>query len=1064
MATGVSPASARDTGGARLTISGPGIASLLSLPEVALAAALEAAPGDATAAAAAYRTYAPVRHPVTGLMPIAGVSVRFTLRSDDASSGFEVFPREGDKAARARARTDEPCFYMPAYYPAGYSFSGFADAARAVDAHGGDDSRIRSDSRPVSRGASATSRPNSFRIRVDGSLHATTARAVEEGLDVNADTLVCFAPRANRPCTADVAVCVAREGGGGDAVPLAGSGGLRFSFFSEPTVVALSPASIAVVGGGDGSSGDDDAPLSTVRLTGEGFFGAALADPVARPVAEALLSRVAARVRARAAEEEVEYERELATSRGGVSERSSASELITDAALAGSAAAPCDVLVAFDVSADGGPPTKLDPMRGWLELSYTEARINLAAAATALAIAATGSLRSTSVHAQPAPPQDDDDADEAIVSSYDATIVVALPDVSTLLGASALPDVPADIVEAATASAAAPSGAPSPVATRFSYAQELSLAAQGRGAPSIILSPRVSFNLGAEWAPVSHGAQLRPRRPELSHAEPAISPLETWEREGVRRVRLRGLFFADSDEWRVAEVTAAGELADDGFAARASFLDSTTLTVDVPWAVASRHCAQARAADNVSGIADNAADDASELALAVTAPPLHAEPFVGSVVLRLRVTNAAGAELVAKSPLVIVAFAGGAGDVTGPWIVECKAAVVPLDAAHSQEPPHAADAHKALAHADAHKAPAHADAHKAPAHAAPAHGASADAHKATAHATAHAAKAADHKEDDSVATLPESVPEHYEPIRISLPAPTGGVSVDALWEGGAQSASWWTPTLRVGGTLRAGLCPRTLAVTAVPVGTSGGAAVELSSALSPDGSSLVVDLIEARSKLGPGRWSFQVHVRVGGVDEGAPFPARGSLQFFSQLAVLVGHLTLPKKLIPGVEISAAAEGLAAALGYPPPPPPTTARSRPASAAAKDPKSPLPKAAKGAAAPVAGAAHAKTSAALTPVVSKPPSPESARGSGDAAHLPPITPPPGALVAALTTAGHSAIFVPVALSPDATSFTFTLPAGDAMPPHFFGADVHCALSLSGGAHCGPASATAFKIAKK
>lgn len=137
-AESISPGGGREGGGTRVTIAGAGLGSVLRVPEVALTLALDSA-RSVGEAEAAYAAFAPVRHPVTGLLPVAGVAVRFTLRTDDVTAGVAPGAALGAGAPPgAPATTDDafPVVTVPAYYPAGFECVSAACAfARASRAH-----------------------------------------------------------------------------------------------------------------------------------------------------------------------------------------------------------------------------------------------------------------------------------------------------------------------------------------------------------------------------------------------------------------------------------------------------------------------------------------------------------------------------------------------------------------------------------------------------------------------------------------------------------------------------------------------------------------------------------------------------------------------------------------------------------------------------------------------------------------------------------------------------------------------------------------------------------------
>ncbi len=390
----LAPCGGRERGGTRVTIAGPGLASVLRLPETALALALDGA-RDRAAAAAAYAAFAPVRHPATGLLPVAGVAVRFTLRTDDASSGVAPGAAAGGGSGSGARGGAFPVLTVPAYYPAGYDLSPFEAAAARVSAMGGDaappaavtavsprpssrggGSRAGSASgRPRAPSAGGGSRPHSFRVRSDGTLYATSAAALERGLDVNADTLVCVSPGVPFPCRAEVAVVVATPEGGEVVL---GGGALAFFYFTEPAIEAVAPRALCVPPGGA-------PPAGALRFTGAHLFGALLADAVARPAAEAMLGEVAALVAAREAEEAAAFAGAVAAGGGGAGGGGSgaiAARLAAAGALpalpplaagrtVGGADAPTDILAQFTVSRGGQAIATAEPVRAWVEMDYS---------------------------------------------------------------------------------------------------------------------------------------------------------------------------------------------------------------------------------------------------------------------------------------------------------------------------------------------------------------------------------------------------------------------------------------------------------------------------------------------------------------------------------------------------------------------------------------------------------------------------------------------------------------------------------------------------------------------
>lgn len=430
-------------------------------------------------------TYTPTRD-ATGMWCIPGVFVRWTCRFDTTTAGVS---RTSHNDARKPLRSGEVHFSR-AYFAVGADFSGF-------------------------RGI--VSRPYPFSVRVDGTLFHSTA----DGLQLDVDTIQTIAPAVSRPCSA-VAELVVVDAAAGETALMSIQpddivhGQASFDFYTQPSLVGVAPPALSV------SPGCGVNPV--VRLTGEHLFGCALVDTCARQAAEALVAAVQAEVGTREEDEAAQLAAELAemdatsgsksplspsaasiaARKAGLVESKEADasnkhkhkkavDLLHLSKTAGGAAAPCDILVTFDVLVDGVKVGRTDATRGWYVVNYDEHVVDVRAASRAIASATTG-LMPTGTSAPVTTPQegasraggallagaaaalggrgagaaaasaasggavrapstsrdssvDGDDDAEGIVGTYSASILCTLPDLASLLKGSSLPPIPQAVID-----------------------------------------------------------------------------------------------------------------------------------------------------------------------------------------------------------------------------------------------------------------------------------------------------------------------------------------------------------------------------------------------------------------------------------------------------------------------------------------------------------------------------------------------------------------------------------------------------------------------------------------
>jgi alpha-tubulin suppressor-like RCC1 family protein len=575
------PHACPDFGGSLVTLTGPGLNSISKAPEATLLSKLSVAESERTAAAAV-RLFAP-RKDATGMHAIAGVFVRWMCRFDKSLAGMsrEVRP----------AVHDVEVHYSRAYYAVGADLEGFL---------GLNDAKLP------------------FRVRLDGSTFPSST----DELHLDLDSIRTIAPAVSRPCEAEVQLMVIDPEKGEAALrsaPLDAfvHGSLRFSFFAQPEMFAVSPTTVSV-------SANDE-----LTITGDNLFGVALVDTTARPIAEKLIIEVQKEVNEREIAEAERLAAQLSKidlKTGKFVAPSSLPPLIHVSRPAGSTDELCEILVSFDLFIDGTFTSRVSPISAFYHVKYDEHIVDVRAASRAIAAAQTGIRLPSGTTAPVSTPQSSttrvslsaatsaavavsvdskttDDADKGIVGTYSAVIKCNVPDVKSLFPKSftKIPSIPEELHKAVKVLYSRWENMlvnppteevlviPGSVQASIDEARSFAFHSRLEGThPTAIstariahLVPRMSVNGGVDWLEGRSSLQITLVDAELSHISPCSLLLPPDLSSTIQfRVRGAGLIPGTTAAALLSRIDSNGALVlEQPFSCSANVINESTLEV-----------------------------------------------------------------------------------------------------------------------------------------------------------------------------------------------------------------------------------------------------------------------------------------------------------------------------------------------------------------------------------------------------------------------------------------------------------------------------------------------------